>query len=131
MGRGFKPTTTADADLWTAMLNYRNEWGHKTRVFWVKVHAEESGWPTDSRANENKKPGEDAEKAYAHLGTPQNREEYCSQFNTMYGTTTEGEVVVHKMGATAFIFNFKIDHLLRGVGRPKIHISGWAVPCSV
>ena len=41
MGRGFRVTTAAGADLWTEMRRCYKEWGGRTKVYWVEAHAEE------------------------------------------------------------------------------------------
>ena len=54
MGRGFRIATAADADLWAGMRQYFREWGHVTKIFWVKAHAEKDGKrrpATSSRTN--------------------------------------------------------------------------------
>ena len=50
--------------------------------------------------NGEQRADKDAEAAYRHPGTPEYREEYVSQLNSLYGSTIEGKVVVHEIGAT-------------------------------
>ena len=57
-------------DLWADMRQYHREWGHNTKIFWVKGHAEKDGNQTDCHEVENKRADEDAERAYQHLDTP-------------------------------------------------------------
>lgn len=82
------------------MRRYQNTWGLQTEVYWVKAHAEEGDKLTDCHKKENKRADENAEVAYEHPDTPENREGYVSQLISMYGQTIEGKVVAHKMGAT-------------------------------
>ena len=63
---GFRTAASADADLWTAMCSYLDEWRDETTISWVKSHAEEGGAKTTEHEVQNKKADEDAEKAYAH-----------------------------------------------------------------
>ena len=55
IGRGFRIATAADADLWSEMRRYLGEWGHMTKVFWVKAHAEEGGKKTTCHEKQKKK----------------------------------------------------------------------------
>ena len=100
MRRGFRVTTATDADLWAITGQYYREWGHNTNIFWVKGHAEKDGKQADCRKVENRRAGEDAERAYQHMDTPAYKRGYVSQLGSVYGPTTHGRVVVHKKGAT-------------------------------
>ena len=40
MRHGFRVAIAADADPWTGIRQYYREWGHKTKIIWVKRHAE-------------------------------------------------------------------------------------------
>ena len=43
MKYGFRMTTAADADLWAGMRRYYQEWGHQTKVIWVKGTPKKAG----------------------------------------------------------------------------------------
>ena len=92
--------TAADADLWAGMRQYFLEWGHVTKVFWVKAHAEKDGKKTTCHEQQNKLADDNAEEAYKHLESPAYKQGYISQLDSVYGPTIHGRVVVHKMGAT-------------------------------
>ena len=74
--------------------------GHKTKVIWVKGHAEKGGKLTDRRGKENDRTDKDAERAYLRLDTPEYKRGYVSQLDLVYGPTIHGRVVVRRMGAT-------------------------------
>ena len=100
IGRDFRATTTADADLWKTISVYLNEWRDNTTILWVKAHE-----------TQNKKADEDADGAYQHHGTSLYREGYCSQFDSIWGAMIGGEIVTHKMGATVIWHLQKTQYL--------------------
>ena len=112
MGRGFRVTTAADADLWTEMRRYYKEWGDKTKVYWVKTHAEEGGKLADCHEKENERADVDTGVAYKHPNTPEYREGCASQLDSVYGSTIDGKVVVHKMGTT-LLRHLQVKHYPR------------------
>ena len=69
ISQGFRNAAAADADLWTAMCSYLGEWRGETTISWVKAHAEDDGAKTNDHENQNKKAGDDAEKAYTNPGS--------------------------------------------------------------
>ena len=100
MKYSFRVTKATDADLWAGMRRYYQEWGDKTKVIWVKGHAEKGGKLTDRHEKEKDRADKDAKKAYLHLGTPEYKKGYISQLDSVYGPTIHGMIVVHRMGAT-------------------------------
>ena len=74
--------------------------GPKTKVIWVKGHAEKGGKLTDRHKKENDKADKDAEMAYLHPDIPEYKRGYVSQLDSVYGPTIHGRIVVHRMGAT-------------------------------
>ncbi len=136
MGRGFRIATAADADLWAGMRQYFREWGHVTKVFWVKAHAEKDGKKTTCHEKQNKLADDSAEEAYQHLESPDYRLEYVSQLDSVYGPTIHGKVVVHKMGAT-MLRHIQTKHFLRywktrtnaGAWSRNVDIEGHAAAC--
>ncbi len=56
------------------MRRYLDEWGHMTKVFWVKAHAEEGGKKTTCHEKQNKLADDSAEEAYKHLESPAYRQ---------------------------------------------------------
>ena len=53
MKHGFRVATAADADMWAGMRQYNKKWDHKTKIIWVKGHAEKGGKLTDRHEMEN------------------------------------------------------------------------------
>ena len=70
ISRGFRTTTTTDADLWMAMCSYLDEWRGETEISWVKAHAEDGGAKTNDHEKQNKRADDDAEEAYGHPDPP-------------------------------------------------------------
>ena len=118
---GFRHAAAADANLWTAVCLYLNEWRDETTISWVKSHAEDGGAKTNNHKEQNQKADDDAEKAYAHPDSDEYGEGCCSQFNMIWGATIEDTVVVHKAGATILRHLQKAQYLrywkTRGRGR--------------
>ena len=100
LDRGFRATTSADADLWKAMQTYQEQWGRVTTISWVKAHAEDGEAKTNSHEQQNKKTDDDAENAYAQPDSKAYILGYCSQFSTLWGAEIDGRSVANKMGAT-------------------------------
>ena len=70
LDRGFRATTSSDADLWEVMAEYQAEWRDVTKISWVKASAEKGGAKTNAHERQNKRADEDAEKAHAHTDFP-------------------------------------------------------------
>ena len=82
------------------MCTYLDEWRGETTISWVKSHAEDGGAKTNDIEVQNKKADGGVEKAYAHPDSDEYSQGYCSQFNTVWGATLNGKIVVHTAGAT-------------------------------
>ena len=82
------------------MRQYFQEWGHVTKFFWVKAHAEKCRKKTTCHEQQTKRADEGAERSYAHPESLAYKRGYVSQLDSVYGPTVGGKVIVHKMGAT-------------------------------
>ena len=85
--------------------------GGETTVSWVKAHAEDGEVKISEHERQNKRANADAGKAYAHPGSCWYRVGYCPQFNTAWGATIDGKIVVHKTGATVLRYLQKRQYL--------------------
>ena len=61
---------------------------------------------TTMKCRTKKAADEDAERAYVHTDSDGYKQGYCSQFNTVWGATIGGKIVMRKAGA-AILWHLK------------------------